>query len=142
MRSLGLIDHLETYLEVVYFDPLVASLARFERFLYSFDLAGLAERCTVGVRWRAELGLAGHLERKVGSCPLLDLDLLTMNSVGSPRLSVWFVELAELTAVPLSPAYTPLENLDSALVSFDKNLMLVDTGLQGEAPRTVQMMVC
>lgn len=142
MRRLCLIDHLETYLEAVYFDLLVASLARFESYLYSFGLAELAERCTVEVRWRAMLGLVEDLECKVDSCPLHDLDLLTTNFVGSPRLSVWLVGLAELVAVPLSSAYMPLEKLDSALVYSDEIPMLVSSGLQGMAPVTAQMMAC
>ena len=142
MRRLCLIDHLETYLEAAYFDLLVASLARFESFPYSFGLAELAERCTVEVRWRAMLCLAEQLEYKVDSCPLHDLDLLTTNFVGSPRLSVWLVGLAELMAVPLGPAYMPLEKFDSALVYSVENPMLVSYGLQGKPPVTAQMMAC
>ena len=125
-------------MEAVYFDLLVASLARTERFPYSFDLAELAERCTVGVRWRAKLSL--HLDCSVDSYP--DSDPLTTNSVGSPRLSVWLEGLAELAAVPLSLAYMALEKPDSALVCSDKNPSLAKIGEEGEAPATVQMTVC
>lgn len=142
MQRLGLIDHLEIYSEAVYFGLLVASLARVERFPYSFDLAGLAERYTVGVRWRAELRLAGHLDCSVDSCPLPDPDLLTTNFAGSPRLSVWLQGVAELAAVPLSPAYTSQEKPDSALRCSDENPRLADTGRREEARATVPMMVC
>ena len=128
MQRLGPIDHPETYLEAVYFDLLAASLARVERFPYSFDLVGLAERCTVEVRWGAELDLAGHLDYSVDSCPLPDPDLLTTNFAESPRLSVWLEGLAELAAVPLSPAYMSREKPDSALVWFDGIPRLADTG--------------
>ena len=126
---------------MVYSD-LLASLAKIEGFPYSFDLAGPAERCTVGVRWRAGLSLAGHLDCSVGSCPLPDPDLLTTSFAGSPRLSAWLEGLAESAAVPLSPAYTALERSDSALVCCDRNLRLANAGQQGEAPATVPMMVC
>lgn len=142
MQRPGLIDHLETYLEAVYFDLLVAPLARAERFPYSFDLAGLAERCTVGVRWWTELGLVGHLDCSVDSCPLPDPDLLTTNFAGWPRLSVSLEGLAELAAVPLSLAYVSREEPDSDLVCFGESPRLADTGQQGEAPATVPMTVC
>ena len=96
----------------------------------------------MGVRWRADLGLAGHLDCSVDSCPLHDPDLLTTNFAESPRLSVWLEGLAELAAVPLSPAYMYPGKPDSALVSFDENPRLADTGQQGEALATVPMMVC
>ena len=136
MQRLGPIDHLETYLEAVYFDLLVAPLARVERFPYSFDLEGLAERCTVAVRWRAESDLVDY---SGDSCPP---DLLTTNFAELPRLSVWLEGLAGLAAVPLSPAYKSQEKTDSALVCSDATPRLADTGQQGEAPATVPMMVC
>lgn len=126
----------------MYFDLPVAPLARVERLPYSFGLAVLAERYTVGVRWRAELGLAGHFDCSVDSCPLPDPDLLTTNFAESPRLSVWLEGLAELAAVPLSPAYMSREKPGSALVCIDNNPRLVDSGQQEEAPATVQMLVC
>lgn len=142
MQHLGPIDHLETYLEAVYFDLPVASLARVGRFPYNFDLAVLAEHCTVGVRWRAQLGLAGHLDCSADNCPLPDLDLLTMSFAESPRLSVWLEGLAVLMAVPLSPAYTSREKPGSALVCFDDNPRLADSGQPEEARVIAQMMVC
>lgn len=126
MRRLVLIDHLETCLEAVYFGLLVASLARAERFPYSFGLAGLAERCTVGVRWRAEFGLAGHLDYSAGNCPLPFPDLLMTNFAESPRLSVWLEGLAELVAVPLGPVYMSQGKFGSALVYFDKDPRLAN----------------
>lgn len=112
---------------MVYFDRLVASL-RVERFPCSFGLAGLAERCTVAGRWKADLGLAGHLDYSVDSCPLLDPDLLTMNFAESPRWSVWLEELAEFGAVPLSPAYMSWAKPGSALVGLGGNPRLAGTG--------------
>ena len=136
MQRLGPIDHLGTYLEAVYFDLLVAPLARVERFPYSFEFAGLAERCTVAVRWRAESDLVDY---SGGSSPP---DLLTTNFAELPRLSVWLEGLAGLTAVPWSPAYRSQEKPDSALVYSDKNPRLANTEQRGEAPMTAPTMVC
>lgn len=127
MRRPALIDHLETCLAAVYYGLLVASLARAERYPYNFDLAGLAERCTVGVRWRAEFGPAGHLDCSAGNWPLPWPDLLMTNFAESPRLSVWLEGLAELAAVPLSPAYMFQGKPDFALVYCDKNPRLANT---------------
>ena len=82
------INHLETGLAAVYFDLLVASLATVEGFPCSFDLAGLAERCTAGVRWRGELSLAGHLGCSADKCLLPEPDLLKTNFAESLRLNV------------------------------------------------------
>lgn len=125
----------------MYFDLLVASLG-IERSPCNFDLEGLAERCTVAGRWKEELGLAGHLDYTVDSCPLPDPDLLTMNFAVSSRLSVWLEGLAEFGAVPLSPAYISRVKPGSALAYFGENPRLADTVKQGEAPVTVPMMVC
>lgn len=138
----GLIDHLETYLEGGYFDLLVAPLAKVERFPYSFDLAGPAERCIVGARWRVELSLAGQLDCSVGSFPLRDPDLRKTNFVESPRLSVWLEGLAELAAVPLSPECMFREKSDYALVCCDENPRFGNTGRRKEALVTAPMMVC
>ena len=100
MQRLGSISHLETDLAAVYFDLLVASLVTVERFPCSFDLAGLVERCTVGVGWGVEPSLVGHLDCSVDKCLLPDPDLLKMNSAESPHLSVWLKGLAELAVVP------------------------------------------
>ena len=142
MKRLSLIDHLETYSEAVYFGLLVASLASFERFPCSSDLAGLAERCTVGARWRAELGLAGRLGCGTDSCLLPEPDLLTRNFVGSSRLSVWLEGLAELAVAPLNPAYMSPEKPDCDLVCPGESRRLADTGGPRGGPATVLMMVC
>ena len=113
-----------------------------ERFPYSFDLVGLVERCTVGVRWRIELSLAGYLDCSVDKYFPPDPDLLTTNFAELPRLNVGLEGLAELAAVPLSLACMSQEKPDSALVSSDENPKLGNTGQQGEAPATVPMMVC
>ena len=113
-----------------------------ERFLCSFDLAGLVERCTVGVRSRVDLSLAGHLDCSVDNCLRPDPDRLKTNFAEWSRLSVWLEGLAELAAVPLSPACMFQEKVDFALVFSDKNPRLADTGQQGGVPTTVLMMVC
>ena len=100
MRRLGSINHLETDLAAVYFDLPVASLVTIERFPYSSDLAGLVERCTVGVGSGVESSLVGHLGCSVDKCLLPDPDLLTMNFAESSRLSVWLEGAAELAVVP------------------------------------------
>lgn len=135
MQRPGQINHLETYLAVVYFDLPAASWATIEYFLYSFDLAGLIERYNGEVRWRTSLSLADHLDCSVDKCRLHDPDLLMRNFVESPRSSVELEGLAGLAAVPLNPACMTLEKPDSALDSFE------NTGQQGEAPATVPMMV-
>ena len=142
MKRLSLTDHLETYSEAVYFGLLVASLARFECFPCSSDLAELAERCTVGGRWRAKFGLAGRLDCGADSCLLPESDLLTKNFAGSSRLSVWLEGLVELAVAPLNPAYMSPEKPDSDLVYSGESRMLADTGAPRGAPATVLMMVC
>ncbi len=117
MQRLSLIDRLEIYLAAAYFDLLVASLARVERFPCSFGFAELVERYTVAVRWRAESGLAGHLDCSVDNCPPPGPDPLTTNFAESPRLSAWLEGVAELAAVPLSPACMFREKPDSDPVS-------------------------
>ena len=142
MQRRGLIDHLATDSEAVYFDLLVASLERIERFPYSFGLAGLIEHCTVEVRWRAQLSLVGHLDCSVDNCSLPDPGLLMTSFAESPHLNVWLEGLAELAAVPLSLAYTTREKPDSALVCYKESPRFADIGQQVEALATVPMMAC
>ena len=123
----------------VCFDLLAASLVTVEDFPYSLDLAGPVERCTAEVRWRAGLGLAGHLDCSADKSLLPDLDLLTTNFAGSSRLNVWSEGLAELVAVPLSRAYMSRKKPDSA---FDGNPRPANTEQRGAVLATAPMMVC
>ena len=142
MTRPGLTNHLETCSVAVYSDLLVASLVKFEGFPCSFDLAGPVERCTVGVRWKAGLGLAGRLDCSVDMSLLPDLDLLTTNFAESPRLNVWLEGLVESVAAPLSRACISRKKSDSAPASFDGNPRIANTAQQGEALATVPMMAC
>ena len=141
MRRLSLIDHLEIYLVAGCFALPVASSVTAERFPCGFDLAGPVDRCTVGVRWKAEFGLAGRFDCSVDKCPPPGPDLLTRDFAASLHLSVWSEVLAGSAVVPLSLARRLGEKPDSGLVSSYVSPSFVRTGRE-EALATAPMTVC